>query len=166
MLCTICKSNHRKDIETAIKNNTQRIEIFNKYAPLLNYLSTPNSFYVLLHRHWKHRKREDKTQVSIEGGTGTIAINSLVDRVRQIYGEKLNTMTPEELMKEIKLRDVYQGERILIEARKVKMQQEAMETMMAKLFGPKLIDGEEVQEGEIVSGDRPKQIAPVQPDNT
>jgi hypothetical protein len=161
MLCIICKSTYCTDIEKAIRKHTPRIEIYKQYAKLINYTGSELSFYVTMNRHWHHKK--ENTITTGDNKTG-ISIQELVTKVRNIYGDKLNTMTPEELMREIKLKDVFAGEKVLIEAKKVKMQEEAMELMMAKLFGP-VLEGVTIEEGEISGPDTIKQITGLQQTN-
>jgi hypothetical protein len=91
--CMICKSEYKSDIEEDIRKNIPKKELYDRYAPLLKYKAHPKSFLLVLYRHWNHRQKNNIVNSQGE----TIQINSLVERVRQIYGDKLNTLTPEDV---------------------------------------------------------------------
>jgi len=113
----------------------------------------------------KHSDRKLSDPIAQERKRGAqlnIQVDDLIQRLTNIYGNK----TDEELMKDAKMRDLWMGQRVLLEKSKLQLQQDALELTMAKLFGPQLEKLEEINGEEVDGSNRLPQGILVKPEDT
>ncbi len=150
-LCKLCLTPMRYEIEEAFKKGVPRKFIFNKFSPLMDYKGKYTSFFILLYRHMKHAKRKIFDPIEQEKKRSSllnVQLDELIQRITNIIGGKSDA----ELLKDTKLRDVFMGQRVLLERAKLQLQQDALELTMAKLFGPQLEGVVEFVEGKEEDG--------------
>jgi hypothetical protein len=142
-LCKLCLSPYESEIKKAVKLGLRKIDIFRKYAPLMGYKSGYVPFVNMLQRHRFHIK-PDALIVPPAGQSFQKKANfeNLVKRITELGYAKVETMTPEEL----KLRDVWSANKVLIDMKKQNLEENKMMMSLAKMFGP-VIEGEEVLDG-------------------
>ncbi|MFZ5988641.1 MAG: hypothetical protein ACOYWZ_16160 [Bacillota bacterium] len=145
--CFICNCAFKEEIEQAKRKKVRQDLIYKKYAVLINYQGSFQAFRQMLYHHGKHSyyQPEDDPlrQALLKLGKET-DVQALVDKLTILANRKVDELNPDE----IKLKDVFDGQRVLIQIQKLKIAEDALSTMMAKMFGPKL--KEEVIEGETV----------------
>jgi hypothetical protein len=143
MRCIICLTPLKKEIENEVKEGAEYKYLYDKYKTLLNYTSAFDAWKMLLYRHGKHSEgiKEVKKVQALERLEG-VDINQLVDKMMHLAEDKLTNMES----KDLKLSELFAGQKVLIELKKLKMQEDSMSVAMAKLFGPNIIEGEVIHE--------------------
>lgn len=138
-LCKICLSPYRKEIEGAWKAGVKRTLIYEKYKDKLEMKGNYANFYQMYKRHKYHFANPAMIVPSEAVQTSkreTSNFESLVKRITDLGYAKVENMTPEEL----KLNDVWSANRVMIDMRKQKLEENQMMMALAKMFGP-VIEG-------------------------
>lgn len=125
--------------------NTGRI--YRKYAALMGYTATQKAFYLLLKRHILDKHNVDviilpqDSNVKLTPAT----IENFGKRMLELGMAKIENLDPSQ----VPLKDVISAQKLVLDSKKLKMSENALEIMMSKLFGPQ-IDKSKVLEGELV----------------
>ena len=147
-ICKFCLSPFREQIEREVDLKIPRDIIYDKYSILMSHpFATRDSFkggliYHLAHTNQRGGTTLQRTMKKLEG----VDIQTLLEKLLILANAKVENMSP----KELKLNEVFQGQKVILEIKKQKMHEDAVHLMLAKLFGPKLIEKEKAQEGEVV----------------
>jgi hypothetical protein len=144
--CKLCLSPYEPEIKKALKMKMRKIDIFNKYAPLMNYKSGYVPFVNMIQRHRFHIKPDALIVEPVNVASNPVKkanFENLVKRITELGYAKVESMTPEDLS----LRDVWSANKVLIDLKKQKLEENQMMMALARMFGP-VIEGEEVLEKE------------------
>jgi hypothetical protein len=142
-ICQLCTSPYRKEVLKAYKNRVKSREIFEKYKGLMGYTSNEVSFYQMVRRHLKNG--HNVTAIIVPEELKKPAnLENLVARMTELAVVKVENMDPSQ----VKLNEVFQGHRVLLESKKLQLTEDAMMIALTKMFGPTIM-GEEITEGEI-----------------
>jgi len=161
-VCTICISPFKREIEEDYFNRDRYHRtlktMYAKWTPLMKYQGSFKAFAQMMWLHGKHAHLRGSTAKLLKTADKLeeVPIEDIITRIRNVYGTKLNKTPVNILMREVRLKDVLDGEKVLIQAKRVQIEENALESMMVKLFGPKLDN--KVIEGEVVEEKKGNQI--------
>ena len=137
-MCFICLSPYRKEVLALRAQGVPYLRIWKKYATLMNYPSSDQAFGILIAKHIRlaHKpqgsillpqlKREGQTPVNIE---------NFAQKMLELGVAKIEGMTPEQ----VQLKDVVAANKLLLESKKLKLNESEFQLTMAKLFAPPII---------------------------
>jgi hypothetical protein len=149
-ICKICLSPYRSEIERLWKQGVKRVQIYRKYKSLIPYEATESSFTRLMTRHWHHRHRTNAIlAVSPKDSAqpvSRVAIEQFLQGVVDLGASVLQNTRPEDLKPKDGIDLGLRAGRLIFDARRVKLSEDAMALVMAEVFGPPL----KVENGEVV----------------
>lgn len=140
-VCKVCLSPYRKELVTLINQGWSAGQLYEKYAPLMNYTSKKQSLYILIKRHINDKHSEEAV-VLPQKGARAATIENFGQRMLELGMMKLENATPEN----IDFKDITAAQKLVLDSRKLKLNETAFDLMMSKLFAPpelQVIEGEE-----------------------
>lgn len=144
--CMLCLSPYRKEIVSLYKQGSDTSKIYRKYNVLMNYTASPKAFYMLVRKHVTQNHNTDAIVVVDPTGNITPAtIENFGQRMLELGMAKIQNADPSA----IQLKDVVAAQRLILDSKKLKLSENALESMLGQLFGPK-IDPSKALEGELV----------------
>ncbi len=146
--CQICLSPYRRELVEAFNNGIPRKRIYDKYAPKMEYKASPSSFYLAIRKHvlGKHKCLGIYVPTASSEETGRnrpVDIETFGQRMLELGMAKVDNMDPES----VKITEVISAQRLVLDSKKLKLTEDAMQLMMTKMFGPP----QEVINGELVN---------------
>ena len=142
----LCLSPYRKEVTSLYKQGTNASKIYRKYNVLMNYTASPKAFYMLVRKHVEQNHNTDAIIVADPTGNVTPAtIENFGQRMLELGMAKIQNADPST----VQLKDVVAAQRLILDSKKLKLSENALESMLGQLFGPK-IDPSKALEGELV----------------
>lgn len=142
-ICSLCLSPYKDEILAQYGRGIRTRAVYEKYRDLMKLEVSQEAFHKTVLKHIKEQhdaKNLALGQTVYEMVQKKASLEGVVDKLTNLADLKVNSMKPED----VKLRDVFSGHKVLIESRKLKLTEDAMEIAMTKLFGPPVIQGEVV----------------------
>ena len=144
--CFICLSPYRKEVVSLRNQGISYARIWRKYAVLMNYSATTQAFALILGNHIRSKHKSDAILIPGEGTPRIIknaTVESFAQRMLELGIAKVDGMTPETTQ----LKDVISAQKLLIESKKLKLNEGEFAITMAKMFAPPMapIEGELVE---------------------
>lgn len=144
-MCMICLSPFKREMVTLHNNGTPVSVIYKRYKDKLNYTASQTAFYQLLIRHKKGGHKGDALYIpQLDSQIKSATIEEFGKRMLDLGMAKIENLDP----KDVPLKDVISAQKLVLDAKKLKVTEDAMTAMMSKLFAPK-INPLEVIEGEV-----------------
>ena len=157
--CMLCTSPYRDEFLLAWKQvrKGKKMRVYEKYAPLMKYNSTFHAFQVMVYKHLNyHKEFEQIITPQTPEGEHHSSVEEVVQRLTDLAGIKALSLDP----KDLKFRDVWAGQKVLIEAKKLRLTEDALMIALSKMFGPTILEGEEIGIPQLRpaegSGDKPQ----------
>lgn len=122
----------------------------------MGYKAGNKAFYMCIRRHLQQGHRADAIlltkDVKIKPSLTKATIEEFGQRMLELGMVKLDQIDPDNpaSMLGVKLSDVVAAQKLSLEAKKLKLTEDAMTAMMGKLFAPPNLNKEMVTEGEVV----------------
>ena len=138
-ICKICLSPYRDEIVKAWKNHFPRKLLYEKYKPIIWGKSklTFESFAQSMMRHGKHNP---PGVVVVGDGSPSVKRDTMgiAKMITELYAKKVEGMTPDD----ITTKDYVAVNKLLIEEKKLKLDQNEQMMALASLFGvPEILSG-------------------------
>ena len=133
VLCDLCLSPYRSDIERSLRNNERKITLVRRYMTKFN-VTLEDTFRKKLQRHEAHMDRTSKLPVIIEGNPGIPTTRVTMEKFAQRLLE-IGSLRIAQHPEEVTIPDVIQAQRLLVERSKVKVQEDSLRLAVAKMFG-------------------------------
>lgn len=150
--CIFCFSPYRKEIIELRQKKVSVFRIYTDYKDKMGYEASYVAFNKVLTRHMVQKHKSDGIIVTVPGSKLTPhSIESFGKRMLELGMAKIESMDSSE----VKLKDVIQAQKLVLDSKKLKLTENAMELMMAKMFAPPSIQMEDIVdpvEGELVDG--------------
>lgn len=118
--------------------------IYHKYREKIGYTKSAKNFYHTLRTHILN-KHNPTYMIIPENVASAATLENFGQRMLELGMEKISTMTGEQ----VALKDVIQSQKLILDSKKLKITQDAMMGMLAKLFAPpklQVIEGETIDE--------------------
>lgn len=141
--CKICLSPYRDEIIELRKKNTPYKDIYKKYSKLMDYKAPVISFNQLVAKHIKQKHNLKVTVIPNELKKTVVNLEAFAQRMLELGTQKLDGMEA----KDISFNDVLQAQKVVLESKKLKLTEDAMVSMMRKMFAPPEVN---VIEGTVV----------------
>lgn len=150
--CDICVSPWRGQIESAIDAHMLRKDICAKYMQYFPGCNVPVSFLQKINIHIKHRSRAANIMsFAASGGVGNpsesrASLESLAQKLL-VLGDKAVDLMMNDPSK-VDMKDVLTAQKLLIDKKKVRVQEDALKLGMAKFLGG--FEDPDIEEGEVI----------------
>jgi len=152
-VCKLCLSPYRAEVLALKAQKLPIRKIYNKYANPMGYTGSVYGLNMLIRRHIaaKHNnkaillpdKKHNITPATIE------AFSQKMLDLGMMKVENINPDNPMD-MANLRLGDVVAAQKLSLEAKKLRLTEDAMDVMLGKMFAPPSLNESSV-EGEIVS---------------
>lgn len=155
VMCKICLSPYKDELMRAYKQGFPRKILWEKYNPLIwGGLGKRKGvvFGAFLQAIYRHGKHGDSGVVVVQTKNTGIKrdLTGIVKMVNELYSRKLETMGPED----ISVKDFSAANKLLLDEKKLKLDQNEQMIELAKLFGiPEVINPLDVIQGEDLKGE-------------
>ena len=164
-MCKICISPYREELMRAWGAHFPRKLLHEKYQPLIwgKHKITFLSFVQAVRLHTKH-KTPGVVVLQTTGGSVGKDITGIAKMFTNLMAQKLETMGPED----ITTKDYVAANKLVLDEKKLKLDQNEQMMELAKLFGiPEIINPLDVIQGEEEHAElRPPEDAGNQPQST
>lgn len=141
-ICRLCLSPYRSEIVKLVNQGVVFKRIYDKYAPLMNYTFGDRGFYMMTRRHIKDQHKEEGLIVpQTDNKVSPATIENFAQRMLDLGMQKIEDVEPDT----IALKDVISAQKLLLDSKKLRLSENAMDLMLGKLFAPpqlNIIDGE------------------------
>jgi hypothetical protein len=153
--CDICFSFYKAEIEAAMDNKIPLKKLAEKYKKLFIYGEVADLYFNLA-RHYNHLSEarlvvinyRALTERTAESNKRKVTIETLAQKLLEVGDDILEQYTadPKEAMKHVNMNHVFSAQKVLLEKKRVKVEEDALKLGMAKLFSglskPNIIEGE------------------------
>lgn len=158
-MCKICLSPYKEELMRAYKQGFPRKMLWEKYNPLIWGASQRKKgvvFGAFLQALYRHSKHKDTGVVVVQTVNGNVkkTLVGIAGMVNELYARKLETMGPED----ISVKDFQAANKLVLDERKLKLDQNEQMMELAKLFGiPEVLNPLDMIKGEEDAEPRPSE---------
>jgi hypothetical protein len=142
--CFICLSPFKNEVVSLRKKGVPALQIYNKLAKQMRYDKSEERFADCLTGHIRD-KHLFAGLIIPENATRAATLENFAQKMLEMGMEKISTMDSSQ----VAIKDVVSSQKLLLDSKKLKLTEDAMMGMLAKLFAPPKL---QVIEGETVDG--------------
>ncbi len=137
-MCKICLSPYKEELLRAWNSHFPRKMLYEKYKPLI-WLKGPLTFMSFQQAIYKHRDHKNPGVVVLQTTGGSVGKDTqgIARMFTNLMSRKLETMNPED----ITVKDYVAANKLVLEEKKLKLDEKEQMLAIAKLFGiPEIVE--------------------------